>query len=146
VRNPAELRRIESFLWADQPDRHRLLRAAAASLPAEGAPLERIGAVEFVSRELSRAGSGLATVLFHSHMWWYLPESDRKQIASCMEEAGARASRAAPLFWLRMEAPSVEFCEVRLRGWPGGGDRLLARAHHHGRWVEWLDAAAARPA
>jgi hypothetical protein len=37
-----------------------------------------------------------------------------------------------------MEAPGMAFCEIRLRAWPGGEDRLLARAHHHGRWVEWL--------
>jgi len=141
VRDPAQLRRIESFLWADQPDRHRLLRAAAAALPPEGAQLERIGAREFVARELSRPVSGAATVLFHSVMWWYLPEADRKEIARSVEEAGARASREAPLFWLRMEPPSMQFCEVRMRSWPGGGDRLLARAHHHGRWVEWLDGS-----
>lgn len=138
VRDPAQLRRIESFLWADQPDRHRLLRAAASALPAEGAPLERIGACEFVARELASATPGLASVLFQSHMWWYLPAADRKELARCMEAAGTRASREAPLFWLRMEAPNVEYCEIRLRAWPGEGDRLLARAHHHGRWVEWL--------
>jgi hypothetical protein len=54
-----------------------------------------------------------------------------------MERAGAAASAEAPLYWLRMEAPSWEHCEVRLRAWPGGDDALLARAHHHGRWVEW---------
>src|SRR5262245_44860636 len=46
LRDPAQLRRIESFLWADQPDRHRLLHAAAAALPPEGAQLERIGRSE----------------------------------------------------------------------------------------------------
>ena len=141
VRDPAQLRRIESFLWADQVDRHRLLHAAAASLPPEGAPIERIGACEFLQRELATPTRGVATVLFHSHMWWYLPASDRKEVARCLEAAGADARPDAPLFWLRMEAPGIEYCEVRLRAWPGGEERLLARAHHHGRWVEWLESA-----
>jgi hypothetical protein len=141
ARDPAQLRRIESFLWADQPDRHRLLRAAASMLPPEGAPLERIGACEFLRRELAAPARGVATVFFHSNMWWYLSGADRKEVARLVEAAGAEAGPDAPLFWLRMEAPNVEFCEVRLRAWPGGADRLLARAHHHGRWVEWLAAA-----
>ena len=140
-RDPAQLRRIESFLWADQPDRHRLLRAAAAALPPEGAPLERIGACEFAARELTSSARGVATVLFHSHMWWYLPSEDRKELGERLESAGAAATADAPLFWLRMEAPGIHYCELRLRGWPGGEERLLARAHHHGRWVEWLDPA-----
>jgi len=138
VRDPVQLRRIESFLWADQPDRHRLLHAAAAALPPEGAPIERIGAREFLERELSGASAGVATLLFHSHMWWYLPDADRGAIRACVESAGERADARAPLYWLRMEAPSLDHCEVRLRAWPGDGDALLARAHHHGRWVEWL--------
>lgn len=143
ARDPAQLRRIESFLWADQPDRHRLLRAAAAALPPEGAPLERIGACEFLSRELAAPAAGVATVLFHSHMWWYLSGPDRKELARLVEAAGVRAGPEAPLYWLRLEAPGLQFCELRLRAWPGGDDRLLARAHHHGRWVEWLDGAEA---
>jgi hypothetical protein len=141
IRDPAQLRRIESFLWADQPDRHRLLHAAAAALPPEGAPLERIGACEFLRRELASPARGQATVLFHSHMWWYLSKEDRKEVARCMESAGAAASDDAPVHWLRMEAPGMAFCEIRLRSWPGGEERLLARAHHHGRWVEWLGNA-----
>ena len=53
--------------------------------------------------------------------------------------AGARATRHAPLAWLRMEfyaagAPA----ELRLTLWPDGDERTLARAHPHGEWVEWL--------
>jgi hypothetical protein len=37
-----------------------------------------------------------------------------------------------------MEAPAVDRCEIKLRAWPGGEERLLANTHPHGRWVEWL--------
>ncbi len=138
LRDPAQRRRIESFLWADQTDRHALLGAAAAALPAEGAPIERIGAGAFVARELARRSEGVATVFFHSTMWWYLAEAERSAVAARVESAGARADSDAPLLWLRCEPASFQFAELRLRAWPGGEDRLLARAHHHGRWVEWL--------
>jgi hypothetical protein len=139
LRDPAKLRRIESFLWADQTDRHVLLRAAAAALPAEGAPLEQCGAADFLARELAAPRPGVATVLFHSSMWWYLSESERASVAQTLASAGDRSDAESPLFWLRSEAPNLQYVEIRLRSWPGGEDRLLARAHHHGRWVEWLD-------
>jgi hypothetical protein len=145
LRDPEKLRRIESFLWADQTDRHALLRAAAAALPAEGAPIERIGAADFVARELASPPPGTASVLFHSSMWWYLPVAERAAVTASMESAGERATRDTPLFWLRSEPPNLQYAEVRLRAWPGGADRLLARAHHHGRWVEWLDEAPGGP-
>jgi hypothetical protein len=138
ARDPEQLRRIESFLWADQTDRHALLRAAAAALPPAGAPLERVGARPFVERELALPSAGAATVLFHSNMWWYLSPDDRAAVEAAIETAGARATRDAPLFWLRSEAPNLHYVELRLRSWPGDGERLLARAHHHARWVEWL--------
>jgi hypothetical protein len=28
--------------------------------------------------------------------------------------------------------------DVRLTRWPGGAERLVARAHYHGRPVKWL--------
>jgi hypothetical protein len=144
LRDPAKLRRIESFLWADQTDRHVLLRAAAAALPTEGAPIEKIGAADFVARELAAPQPGVARVLYHSSMWWYLPVPVREAVTASMESAGSRATRESPLFWLRNEPPNLHYAEVRLRGWPEGGDRLLARTHHHGRWVEWRDEGADR--
>jgi hypothetical protein len=29
---------------------------------------------------------------------------------------------------------------LRCQLWPGGTDRLLARTHPHGTWIEWLGA------
>jgi len=55
-----------------------------------------------------------------------------------MESAGARATRAAPLAWLRMEGVRLEEAELRLRLWPDGADAVLARVHWHGAEVRWL--------
>ena len=55
-----------------------------------------------------------------------------------MSDRGAAATAVAPLAWLRMEGRNYEHCEVRLRSGPSGEDRLLARCHYHGAWVEWL--------
>jgi hypothetical protein len=141
LRDPADLRRIESFFWADMTGRRDTLHAAAAALPAEGAPIERCGAVAFLTRELAEPATGVASVVFHSSMWWYLSPDERAAVTRTIEAAGARARADAPLFWLRAEPPNLQYAEVRLRGWPDGNERLLARMHHHGLWVEWQGEA-----
>jgi hypothetical protein len=133
----AELRFIQSFYWADQPERVELLLQAAKAL-TEPAPIERIGGGDFVERELAELPDGVATVLYHSTMWWYVPQDEQERIHQAVEAAGRRATPKRPLAWLRSEPPSMEHVEIRLKIWPGGLDRLLGRAQHHGRWVEWL--------
>src|SRR5262249_21178556 len=85
------------------------------------------------------ATADVATVVFHSIVWQYLPDDERARVRRTIEEAGARATPAAPLAWLRFE-PSADArrAELRLACWPGGDDRLLATAGFHGRPVRWL--------
>jgi hypothetical protein len=88
---------------------------------------------------------GQALVLMHSVMWQYLPSAEQGAIQALMEVAGAASTPETPLAWLRFEPPKPDVhMELRCRIWPGGEDRLLARCHPHGAWVEWLgDTAAA---
>ena len=130
--------RLESFFWPDQRERLARLRAACECALQSGVALERAGAGDWLARELAAPAPGTTSVLFHSVMWMYVPEAERKRIHALMTQAGERASADAPLAWLRMEGANYEYCEVRLRTWPGGDDRLLARCHYHGAWVEWL--------
>jgi hypothetical protein len=79
----------------------------------------------------------VATVVFHSIALQYLDRRGRERALSAIADAGARATAAAPLAWLRME-PGGEQAEVRLTVWPGGGERLVATTGFHGRGVRWL--------
>jgi hypothetical protein len=130
--------RLESFFWPDQLERLTRLRAACDCALAAGVRVERMRAGDWLVRELAAEAPGRCRVLFHSVMWMYVPEAERRRIGELLEEAGARASAAAPLAWLRMEGVNYEHCEIRLRVWPGDEDRLLGRCHYHGAWVEWL--------
>ena len=71
------------------------------------------------------------TVLTHSIMFQYLSQPDRSELLDLLERAGARATAATPLVWLRME-PGGEQAEVRTTSWPGGRTRLVARSSYHG--------------
>jgi hypothetical protein len=43
-----------------------------------------------------------------------------------------------------MEGVDLERCEIRLRTWPGRGERLLGLSHFHAAWVEWLPGGGER--
>lgn len=138
LRDPAQRLRLESFFWPDQVERLARLRAACECALRAGVALERASAGDWLAREIPRAPDRETRVLFHSVMWLYVPEAERKRIHVLMGEHGARATERTPLAWLRMEGPNYDYCEIRLRLWPGGEDRLLGRCHYHGAWVEWL--------
>jgi hypothetical protein len=73
----------------------------------------------------------VATVVFHSIVMQYLPETERERF----ERAVAQAS--GTVAWLRME-PAGDMTELRLT--LAGEERLLARAGYHGDPVEWTRA------
>jgi hypothetical protein len=95
------------------------------------APVEHASAAEWVEGRLAEHVRGAATVVFHSIVMQYLPASERERFERALRTASGSVA------WLRME-PAGELTEVRLTLWPGGEDRLLARAGYHGDPVDWL--------
>ena len=138
LRDRAARLRLESFFWPDQLERLTLLRAACSAALAAGVAIERARAADWLAQRLATPAPGRTRAVFHSVMWMYVPEAERQRIGALLEEAGTRATHEAPFAWLRMEGVNYDHCEIRLRSWPGGEDRLLGRCHYHGAWVEWL--------
>jgi hypothetical protein len=74
----------------------------------------------------------------HSVAFQYFDAESQKRVANRIEAAGEQASARAPVAWLRFEKePGEDRHSLRLRTWPGG-EQLLAWAHPHGHWVQWL--------
>jgi hypothetical protein len=124
-----------SYVWPDQTARMERLRAALEIAAASPAAVERSGAVEWARAQLAEPAPGRATVLYHSVVMQYLSEDEREAFSRIVREAGSRARDDTPLAWLRME-PDRDRAAVRIATWPGGEDRLLARAGYHGTPVE----------
>ncbi len=105
--------------------------------------VERAGAAEWAARMLAERRPGFATVLFHSVVVQYLTAEEGAALHGAIMEAGGRATSDAPFAWLFLE-PGEEEADVRLTTWPGGQERLLARAGFHStpraldRLAEWL--------
>jgi hypothetical protein len=89
-----------------------------------------------VEARLAEPADGVASVVFHSIVWGYLPLAEQERIVATLAAAGERATPGAPLAWLRME-PGGEQTEIRLTTWPGGEERLLGGAGFHGTPLRW---------
>jgi len=129
---------LASYVWADQVERLERLRGACAIAVDVDAALERSRAGPWLTRQLQTPVPGAATVVFHSIVMQYLSTEERADCEAVIRAAGKRATDTAPLAWLRLEPDGWEHAAVRLTTWPGGQERLLARAGFHGAPVEWL--------
>lgn len=124
-----------SFVWADQPNRLRRLRAAFEAAEETPLTVERAGAADWIAERLAEREEGVATVVFHSIVMQYLSRGERDDFERRLLRTGRTASETSPLAWLRME-PAGERAEVWLTCWPDGEDVLLARAGYHGDLLE----------
>ncbi|HEX2031746.1 MAG TPA: DUF2332 domain-containing protein [Actinomycetota bacterium] len=125
-----------SYVWPDMTDRLERLRGALQVAAAVPAPVDRADAVEWVEARLDPV-PGTAAVLFHSIVAMYFEAEYRARFTAAIERAGERATADAPVAWLSVELGETGF-ETRLRLWPGGEDRLVARSGPHGPPVTWL--------
>jgi hypothetical protein len=126
-----------SYVWPDQAERMDLLRGALDVAANTRVAVERASGGEWLERELAVPRAGVATVVFQSIVWQYLPDDERTRVRDAISRAGAAATRDAPLAWVRME-PEGELARVDVSSWPGRQERLVARAGYHGRPVRWL--------
>jgi hypothetical protein len=131
-------RTLLAYVWADQRRRVERLQGALDVAAAHPVAVDRAPAAAWAAERLAEPAEGLATVVFHSVFAFYLPEDERAALLATIAAAGARAPADAPLAWLRLEGPG-ELAELRLTTWPGGEERLLARAGYHGDPVELLE-------
>ena len=137
-RNPLDPRAEEhrltlmSFVWPDQAGRFELLRGALDVAGEDRVQVERADAADWAERVLSPRRPGVATVLYHSVVVQYLSRRARRPPAPRDHGRGERATPEAPVAWLYLE-PGEEEADVRLTVWPGGEERLLARAGFHWR-------------
>jgi hypothetical protein len=139
----AHRQRLLSYIWADQPQRLQRVAAALDHAQAQGIMVEPIAAGDFVARELAERPPAGVTVLYHSIVWQYVGADEQQRITALMQAAGAIATPAAPLAWLRLE-PGVarDGADLTLTLWPGTGTgttQRLAAGDFHGRWVRWSD-------
>ncbi len=138
--DPAEARRIKSYVWPENLDRLARMDAAIVLAAQQAPALVAMDAADFVDQLLATPqDAGVTRVIHHSIVWQYIPAAGRARITAAIEAAGAAATPERPLAWLMLETNRATFRhELTVRHWPGGGEpRLLGEAQAHGAWVEW---------
>lgn len=139
--DPQALLRLRAFAWPEHRVRAERLEIAAAEAARRAPDLVEADAVAFVIEALARPqAAGTTRVLMHSIVWQYLGAERQAAITAAMEAAGAKATPERPLAWVAVEANRQTFRhELTVRMWPSSGEpQLLAAAHPHGAWVEWI--------
>lgn len=143
---PEGVRLLHSFVWPDEPRRHRHLDEAIRV--AQGTPVTLV-AGDLLDWADGNAGSreGTATVLFHSQVRHLLTGDQTARLGDVAERALRSASATAPLVHLAFETPRGQdhlagvHPELTIGIGDGSGPprwHTLAAADWHGRWVRWL--------
>ena len=139
--DPVQALRLKAYIWPEHTVRFARLEAAIAAATARAPDLVRVNAADFVEQQLARPQqAGTTRLLMHSIVWQYVPKDQQARISAAMEAAGARATPERPLAWVALEGNRTLLNHgLTVRYWPGGGEEvLLAAAHAHGAWLEWL--------
>ncbi len=132
-------RRLESYIWPDQPDRLARLRGAIRIAEELGTRVVQQSADVFVREALEGSAPNAVRVIAHTIMWQYMPEEMRADIERTIRQAGDRATGKSPIAWLRLEPIDVKDPpHLQLNVWPGGATQDLAVAHPHGASAKWL--------
>lgn len=127
-------------IFPDEHDRFDLLERAIEVARETPAPVERADLSAWVAERLAEPRPGIATVVYHTIVWPYLPDGVRDAADAAIAAAGERATDEAPLALLSFEGARTDpsRTELQLTEWPGGRSRLLATSSHHPISVNWL--------
>lgn len=132
-----------SFVWPDQHDRFERLGTAIDIARRHPLRVESADAGDWLGARLAPGSpDGVATVVFHSIVWQYLPGATRDAVRAALAASGAAATDDRPLHWLRMEPATRQHADLRLTTWRGGEavEELLAHVGYHGADVTWVPA------
>jgi hypothetical protein len=139
--DPMTRRRLSAYIWADQKARMARLDKALSIAEAQATRVETGDAADWLERKLDPAPEpGVCRVVIHTIAYQYFSADTQARVRARIEAAGAGATEAAPVGWLRLEAEGGAFERrpvLRLTAWPGIEDRVLALAHPHGDWFDW---------
>lgn len=142
IRDEAARLQLKSYIWPDQAERLARFDGAVALALQHDTRVDRADAAAWLAHKLAARAQDSATIIYHSVFLQYPPREAREAIIAAIHEAGATATAAAPLAWVRLEPEAVtdgvhnglRFV-VDLTTWPGGERRILGYTDGHVRAI-----------
>lgn len=133
--DPEDALRLQSYLWADQPERMALTESA---IKVASAKVVRADAIDWLAKRMDPV-PGQLHLIYSTVAWQYFPDAKQIQGTALIEAAGKQATDDTPLAWFGMEndGDGKKGAALTLRLWPGDETLNLGRADFHGRWVDW---------
>ncbi|MDA5095529.1 DUF2332 domain-containing protein [Aliiroseovarius sp. KMU-50] len=132
ARDPADALRLQSYLWADQPERLARTRAAISIFDAV---VDQGDAADWLEARLANNRPDHLSLIYHTIAWQYFPEETQERCHTAICNAGQRG----PVAHLSMEADEHQGngAAITLTLWPDGSSLTLGRIDFHGRWLDW---------
>lgn len=142
VRDEEKVRWLEACVFPGRPERLETLRAAVDIARKDPPHIVLGDLTDEIEGVLDEAPKDATTIVFHSAVLNYISPEKRARFAELVARPG--------VVWISNEgggvvenvkwidrAPPSEVCFFMGRN----GTELLAYAHPHGRWIEWLAPA-----
>lgn len=136
VRDDAATRWLEACVWPGQPERLDRLRSAIAVARQDPPVIIEGDLVECIEDAAARAPKDATLVIFHSAVLGYLKPDRRRLFADKVGRIDAT--------WIAAEGPTVVSHPTTPLPDLGrflvtvNGTDVVAHAHAHGRWLEWV--------
>lgn len=137
--DPADALRLQAYIWPDQPERMARTRAAIA---VADTPVDCGDAAPWLAARLTQPWTGLH-VVYTTIAAQYFPDATRAAITGNLSDSGVKATPAAPLLHLAMEADGqTPGAGLTATLWAGHAPlhRDLARVDFHLAWIDWHNA------
>jgi hypothetical protein len=125
-------------VWPEHLDRANLLAAAIGVQRQCPVPLMNGDGLELLPQVLAGVSQGSVACVFHTAVLNQFPRENRATFSNLLADYG----KANDFVWISAEmaagAPSI--VQVEITTWLNGNrqHQVLARAHPHGRWLEWI--------
>lgn len=140
--DPDDADTLLCFVWPDQEERFRRLRAAIDVARAHPVHVAQGDGVAWM-RYAALPSDGAATVVYHTVITEHMQADARAALRDAIDELAARATPRAPFAWVRMEIAESGY-ETRLTHWPGGEELLIARSDGHAQNITFKGARGVR--
>jgi hypothetical protein len=129
---------LRALVWPEHRERAALLAAALEVARAAPQRVVRGDGVSLLPALLEEVPAGAAPCIFHTHALYQFPE-DRQRLRALVDRVGRE--RDIVLLGAEEDRPLPALARAVL--WRGGrrSGELLARAHGHGAWIEWVAPA-----